>query len=97
MSNGSSPVKNSVDVEGDENSSERKESLGKRLSEVQSLLKQKKDVVDKLENDKDLLEKENILKETEIKVRFVVIEMGFPRRMLHDTTKDLSIVCKIDD
>ena len=39
------------------------------VNELQSLLKQRKDTLESLENEKDLLEKEKILKDTEIKVR----------------------------
>ena len=45
------------------------ESLAAMVSELQSLLKQRKDALENLEHEKDLLEKEKILKETEIKVR----------------------------
>ena len=39
------------------------------VNELQSLLKQRKDTLESLESEKDLLEKEKILKDTEIKVR----------------------------
>ena len=39
------------------------------VNELQSLLKQRKDTLESLENEKDLLEKEKILKDTEIKVK----------------------------
>ena len=63
---------NSHDVDSHEvSSSEDRESSEKMVDELQSLLKQRKDALEILENEKYLLEKEKILKETEIKVGFV--------------------------
>jgi hypothetical protein len=63
---------NSHDVDShDVSSSEDRESSEKMVDELQSLLKQREDALEILENEKDLLVKEKILEETEIKVGFV--------------------------
>ncbi len=64
---GPSQVTNGV-VTHDVSSSEDKDSLETMVSELQSLLEQRKAVLDNLESEKDILEKENMLKETEVKV-----------------------------
>ena len=65
---GSSHAQNGVVENNISGSSQDSERLSKMVNELQSLLKQRKDALDKVENEKDLLEKENVLKDTEIKV-----------------------------
>ena len=56
---------NGLDNECNDN---ERATLKKMVDELQESLKKRKDAIDCLENEKDLLEKEKLLKETEIKV-----------------------------